>query len=72
MKDEVSVNLGIKYVKTKVKGMLTITGTAFYVSMKLNGKTKEEIAEYTKKKETEPLYDYPYALTTGFARKRKG
>lgn len=70
MKDEVSVNLGIKYVKTN-RGYVTITGQLFTFD-EVEGKSREEIEElYTIKRETEPLYDYPYALTTGFARKRK-
>lgn len=70
MKDEVSVNLGIKYVKTN-RGYVTITGQLFTFE-EVEGKSREEIEElYTIKRETEPLYDYPYALTTGYARKRK-
>jgi len=55
VKDEVSVNLGIKYVKTN-RGYVTITGQLFTFD-EVEGKTKEEIEElYTIKRETEPLY----------------
>ncbi len=70
MKDLISNNLGVKYAKTN-RGYVTEQGQFFSID-EVEDKSKEEIEtldEY--KKQNEPLYDYAYALTTGFVRKKR-
>lgn len=70
MKDFISNNLGIKYVKTN-KGYVTEQGQ-FFTLDEVEDKSKDEIEALNEyKKQNEPLYDYSYALTTGFVRKKR-
>lgn len=70
MKDFISNNLGIKYVKTN-RGYVTEQGQFFTID-EVEDKSKEEIETLNEyKKQHEPLYDYSYALTTGFVRKKR-
>ena len=70
MKDLISNNLGVKYAKTN-RGYVTEQGQFFSIDEVVD-KSKEEIETLNEyKKQNEPLYDYPYALTTGFVRKKR-
>lgn len=70
MKDLISNNLGVKYAKTN-RGYVTEQGQFFSID-EVEDKSKEEIEKLDEyKKQNEPLYDYAYALTTGFVRKKR-
>ena len=70
MKDFISNNLGVKYAKTN-RGYVTEQGQFFSID-EVEDKSKEEIEALNEyKKQNEPLYDYAYALTTGFVRKKR-